>query len=34
MSGKYNLDLKTLLADLESVIPPACSERAGEDKER
>ena len=34
MAGKYNLDLKTLLADLESVIPPTCSERAGEDKER
>jgi len=34
MAGKYNLDLKTLLADLESVIPPTCSERVGKDKER
>ena len=34
MAGKYNLDLKKLLADLESVIPPTCSEKAGKDKER
>ena len=34
MAKKYNLDLKRLLADLESVILPTGSEGAGKDKER
>lgn len=33
MAKKYNLDLKRLLADLESVILPTGSEGAGKDKE-